>query len=569
MKPRTIRALILGSLLGLFALPLAAVPRAGKISGVVLDPSGTPQMGATVLVASEQALASRPLELLTNAAGRFDCPDLLPGLYSVRVTLAGFLPAIEEHIRVQDFRTTLLQIELGSVFASLDRLRRQPNQTVDPDEWNWVLRTSSATRPVLRFDDGEVLIAGQLSQAEQDRKNQPRNILEVTSGARHPGSVSNIADSPSTAFAYDESVGARGRLLLAGQVSHESAATAGGMSTLWIPSGDPNQGPITSLVLRESKLGPGGLTFRGMRMEHSNQLSLGDRFSVRYGAEYVMAGLLGNSSAVRPRVEVTAKLAPAWRASLIVSASPWQDPANSNNPMQSALDELDAFPTILVRSGHSVLASDWHEELAVEHPFGPKASVIVSAFHDRARNTAVFGTGDVPNPDFLQDYFSDAFTYDGGAFNSWGTRLTYRQKLTDNLDAALMYAWAGALALDASSTTGDLRDILDTHYRHSLAARVSSHIPRARTQISASYKWVNRQVVSHQDAYGEATFGMDPNMNLVVRQPLPNVFACRMVALVDFGNLLAQGYVPVTTRDGRVFLVPSYRSFRGGLSIQF
>ncbi len=569
MKPRTIRILILGSLLGLFALPLAAAPRAGKISGVVLDPSGTPQMGATVLIAAEQMQSSRPLELLTNAAGHFDCAELLPGLYSVRVTLAGFLPAIEEHIRVEDHRTTLLQIELGSIFASLERLRRQPNQNVDTDEWTWVLRTSSATRPVLRWDDGEVLLAGQQSQAEQRRKNQPRSMLELTSGARHPGSVSNLANSPSTAFAYDQGVGAHSHLLLAGQVSHESAATAGGMATIWVPSGDPNQGPITSLVLRESKLGPGGLTFRGLRMEHSNQLALGDRISVRYGAEYVMAGLEGNSSAVRPRAEVTVQLAPAWRASMIVSASPWQDSADSTNPMQSALDQLDAFPTVLVRNGHSVLASDWHEELAVEHPVGPKASLVVSAFHDRARNTAVFGTGEVANPDFLQDFFSDAFTYDGGSFSSWGTRLAYRQKLTDNLDAAIMYAWAGALALDASSTSGDLRDILDTRYRHSLAARVSSHVPRVGTQVSASYKWVNRQVVSHQDAYGEATFGMDPNMNLIVRQPLPSFFACRMVALVDLGNLLAQGYVPVTTRDGRVLLVPSYRSFRGGLSIQF
>jgi hypothetical protein len=421
----------------------------------------------------------------------------------------------------------------------------------------------------LRWDDGEVLLAGQQSQAEQSRKNHARGMLELTSGARHPGSVSNLANSPSTAFAYDQGVGVRGRLLLAGQVSHESAATAGGMATIWVPSGDPNQGPITSLVLRESKLGPGGLTFRGLRMEHSNQLALGDRVSVRYGAEYIMAGLQGNSSAVRPRADVTVKLTPAWRDSMIFSASPWQDPTDSANPMQSALDELDAFPTVLVRHGHSVLASDWHEELAVEHSFSPKASVVASAFHDRARNTAVFGTGDVPNPDFLQDFFSEAFTYDGGGFNSWGTRVAYRQKLTDNLDAAVMYAWAGALALDASSTAGDLRDILDTHYRHSLAGRVSSHVPRVGTQVSASYKWVNRQVVSHQDAYGEATFGMDPNMNLVVRQPLPSFFACRMVALVDFGNLLAQGYVPVTTHDGRVLLVPSYRSFRGGLSIQF
>jgi hypothetical protein len=42
-----------------------------------------------------------------------------------------------------------------------------------------------------------------------------------------------------------------------------------------------------------------------------------------------------------------------------------------------------------------------------------------------------------------------------------------------------------------------------------------------------------------------------------------------MQAVADFGNLLAQGYVPMTTRDGHVVLVSAYRTFRGGVSVQF
>jgi hypothetical protein len=54
-----------------------------------------------------------------------------------------------------------------------------------------------------------------------------------------------------------------------------------------------------------------------------------------------------------------------------------------------------------------------------------------------------------------------------------------------------------------------------------------------------------------------------------IRQSLPSFFPGHMQALADFGNLFAQGYVPIATGDGRVVLVPSYRYFRGGLSIQF
>jgi hypothetical protein len=40
-------------------------------------------------------------------------------------------------------------------------------------------------------------------------------------------------------------------------------------------------------------------------------------------------------------------------------------------------------------------------------------------------------------------------------------------------------------------------------------------------------------------------------------------------AVADFGNLLAQGYIPVTSQDGRVLLMPVLRTFRGGLSFEF
>jgi hypothetical protein len=39
--------------------------------------------------------------------------------------------------------------------------------------------------------------------------------------------------------------------------------------------------------------------------------------------------------------------------------------------------------------------------------------------------------------------------------------------------------------------------------------------------------------------------------------------------LADFGNLLAQGYMPVNGQESRIMLVPVFRSFRGGVSFQF
>jgi hypothetical protein len=102
-------------------------------------------------------------------------------------------------------------------------------------------------------------------------------------------------------------------------------------------------------------------------------------------------------------------------------------------------------------------------------------------------------------------------------------------------------------------------------YRHSVAARVAGKVPHTGTQIAASYKWIDGTVVSRQDLFGEAAFGVDPNLSLTIRQPLPRHWE----AVADFRNLLAQGYVPVDSEGGRMLLVPVERSFRGGVSFQF
>src|ERR1700693_3133655 len=228
---RMMRLSVFGLLLCLLAMPAMAAPNSGKISGVVLDSSGTPQMGATIFVSSDQLLNLSSIELLTNDRGRFST-DLLPsGTYSIKVTLAGFLPVIEQHIQVNDEHTTLLEIVLGSVFSSLEKLRRQPDQQVSADEWAWVLRSSAATRPVLRWHDDDVILGASPTQFETARSEEGRMRLELTSGSDHPGSVSNPADSPGTAMVYDVSLGGKQQLLIASQFSYESGSYSGGIAT--------------------------------------------------------------------------------------------------------------------------------------------------------------------------------------------------------------------------------------------------------------------------------------------------------------------------------------------------
>lgn len=553
-----------------------ARPVFGKLAGVVRDTAGTPQLGATVQVISETSPIARPEEFLTNPQGIFRGERLAPGFYTIRVTLAGFLPRLEQHVRIAANLTTVLRIELESMFASLDQLRRRSAATSDADDWKWVLRSSVAMRPVLQWmgqDDTDNAF-----NFESGVPARSRGRLELTSGARRPGSISNLADAAGTAFAYDQKVGDVGRLVLAGQMSFERAP-AGGIATIWLPTGALETGPRTTVVVREAKLGIGGPSFRGARIDQSGVVGLGQRVVLHYGAEYVFVELGGAATSLRPRAEIELRLNEAWSTAFIFAAQPgaptFVDSGGDDRAriLAAAINQLDAFPALLWRNGRPVLEGGWHEEVVARRRLGSRGSLQFAAFHDDDRHAAVFGVGkDLARADFLGDFFSPGFVTDGGSFSAWGARVALQEKISEAVDVTAIYTLAGALGPGSDSgelPMEDLRDALRTRRRQALSAGVKARIPRTGTRVLAGYKWINGKALTRLDGYGEALFQDDPYLHVSLRQALPKIGAGRWEALAECQNLLAQGYVPVNGHEGSVMLVPAFRTFRGGLSFQF
>ena len=575
---RTLGALVLTVMVSSFAANPAAAqakPVPGKLAGVVRDAAGTPQMGASVELLSEAVGVAATRSFLTNTQGMFRGDKLAPGFYTVRVTLAGFLPTLEKHIRVTSNLTTVVRIELETMFSSLDQLRRMPSSTAaQVDDWKWVLRSASAMRPVLEWVDHDTLSASTVA-ADSGRPRAPRMRMEFTDGARRPTSASSVDSSPATAVAYDQKLGGTSRMILAGQVSYDADAPAGGIATVWLPTGTLGAGPHTALVLREAKLGPEGPTFRGVRFDQGGALALGDRTVLQYGGEYVLVGLGAAASSLRPRAQLNVRLNDDWSTAFIFASMPnGPGPLEANDAqpggaLAAALNELDAFPALLWRQGHPVLQNGLHEEISAERKMGTRGTFQVAGFHDDNRHVAVFGRGsDLPTADYFQDYFSTGFAYDGGSSSSWGTRLAFHEKLDGDVELTAVYSFGGALTT-SDDTDVLLRDALRTAQRHSLGAGISAKVPRLGTKIQAGYKWVNGITVSSVDSYGQSLYRMDPYLHLIFRQPLPKFALGRWEAIADCNNLLAQGYVSTSSRDGHVVLVPAFRTFRGGLSVQF
>ena len=554
------------------AAQLKSVP--GILSGVVRDTAGTPQMGASVELIPEAVASAAPLDFFTNTEGVFRGERLTPGLYTVRVTLAGFLPTLEKHIRVSANLTTLVRIQLESLFASLEQLRRTPSSaSSEADDWKWVLRTATSVRPVLQWVEEDPL-----NTAGVDSDSVPlapaRGRLEFTDGSRRPGSVSNLPASPATAFAYDQHLGGTSRLLLAGLMSYDTDSPAGGIATVWLPTGSL-AGPHSALVLRESKLGANGPTFRGVRIDQGGSVVLGSRAVLEYGGQYVLVGLGRPATSLRPRMRLDARITKDWQASLIFASMPTgPEPLEApdgepGSDLTAALNEMDAFPVLMWRDGRPVLENGLHEELAAERKVGTRGKLQVAAFHDDNGHVAVFGRGNnLPIADFFQDVYSNGFSYDGGSSSSWGTRGAYQEKLSDDLELTALYAFAGALT-PSSSVAGPLREMLHTAGRQSAGVKVSERIPRFGTRVTVGYQWIGGATLTRVDSFGDTLFDMEPYFHLGVHQRLPKFGPGRWEANAECDNLFAQGYITLNTQDGRVTLMPAFRTFRGGLSLQF
>src|SRR5437016_2492839 len=127
-------AILLLSSLDSFAASPARLT--GSIAGIVRDNGGIPQMGATVLLLNRyERIVQRAI---TDEKGLFGFDALLPDLYSVRITLASFVPAAKHKIAVQPGMQSLLYVNMASLLSSIELVYAAPGQgALMSDDWRW------------------------------------------------------------------------------------------------------------------------------------------------------------------------------------------------------------------------------------------------------------------------------------------------------------------------------------------------------------------------------------------------------------------------------------------------
>ncbi len=543
------------------SLPAWAAERPGAISGYVRDASGIPQMGAVVEIVGS---AARSLTVFTDGAGFYSATDLLPGFYSIKVSVPSFLPALREKIGLHPGTSVHLNITLNTL---LNAMRVGPGRgTVDDDDWKWTLR-SAANRPVLRvFDDA----AGNAEQRDHSLKGTLSFL--AGSAAEGYGSGSDM----STAFSMERSIFSADRVGLSGNVGYGDSLPTAVLRATYSHRLPDGSGPSMALTVRRFAPSDPNLHYAALQsaaLTAGDDFSVGDVLELKFGSELQTIQFLGHVTAFRPFGAADLHLSPNTVVEYDYATSLPNTRAEKGFDSSPA-DLSEADPRISMSNFATRLERAHHEELNVSQRIG-RNNIQVAVFTDRVADTALTGTGNVTAAGgyLLPDVYSGTFTYGGNTLDTRGLRVVLERKLSSDLTATLDYAYGGVLDLTKPDVElQNVQEWISTQRRNAVAAKLSGTLPGSHTRWIASYRWISGPALTPVDMFNASPGQSDPFFNLFIRQPVPTLgfLPAHMEALVDLRNLLAQGYVPVMGQDGQtVYLVQAARSIRGGVTITF
>jgi hypothetical protein len=570
-----------------------ATQLSGSIAGFVRDARGIPQMGASVFLFNRSERLIQ--QAITNERGIFGFDALVPDLYSVRVSLASFVPAVKQKIAVQPGMQSLLYVDLASVLSSIELVYAAPGQgALMSDDWKWTLKASSSTRPVMRMlPDYSVSDPNPRDRASGGVFSDTRGLLNVSAG--DPGSLGSASSQTDlgTAFALATSMFGRNQLKVSGNVGYSagSATPTAGFRTSFSRDG---LGPEIAVTVQQIYLParqPDGMpALRTMSISLHDSSMLADNLRLEYGASLDSVSFLDHLNYLSKYARLSYDVGNRGTFQLAYSsgAPPVQlmagrgpDSGSERGDTAALAQDLAALsllPRVSLLDGRATVQRTQDLEFGYEKKFR-STSINFTGYRENVTNAAMtilapddaFAIGDV-----LPDISFRSSILDAGSFQRSGFATSLGQRLGDKVQVGASFGSTGGLSAGqqqlSAGTADELRSNLQTTQRFWASARASTKFPVTGTQITGSYQWMNYQstiVPDHfyltQDLYSGA------GLNVLVRQPIPSLFGFpgRLEATAEVRNGLGQGYLPLIEGGQRVTLVQSPRALRGGLSFIF
>jgi hypothetical protein len=566
------------------------VKLSGAIVGLVTNSTGVPQMGASVLLLNHQERIFQ--KVLTDEKGEFRFLGLSPDLYSLRVTLASFIPAIRKDILVQPGIRSMLNVNLTTLFSSIQVLPAMADGgTLMTDDWKWMLRSAPATRPVLRFA-ADVPSSSQ-SSSRGSMFSDTRGVVMVSAGDG-AAAVGTANEAPmGTAFAVATSLFGNNQLEVSGNLGYgsQTGVPVAAIRTAYSHAG--GNVPDVSVTVRQLFLPghAGGAAIgseaslpmlRSVSASVDNQTQLADNINLQYGFTMDSVSFGDHLNYFSPYARLSFDLGEGSELAVAYTSGNARPDLEGHGAVESEfghdLNTVGLFPRISTLGGRLNIQRGTELEATYSRKMGSRR-VELSVYHERVTNAAlsVAASSDFYDGGLLPDLFTGNAVLNAGEYHGSGYSAAFTQNVGKNLSATLMYGTMNALTASnedlAAATSEDLRSAIHSARRQAATARIAAISPWTGTHVIASYQWTNdRRAVLPGRLYSTQAMRPLPGFNVYVRQPVPglSILPMRVEAIADLRNLLAQGYLPLETSTGQeAILVQNPRSVRGGISFIF
>ena len=595
-----------------FARPASdlSLPVTGDLFGTVVDSAGVPQMGASVEILNKyRRFIARTV---TNAQGRFAVSGLSADLYSVQVSLASFLPAARDRIEVKPGANSVLEIHLATLLSNIEVNYRVPTSAMS-DDWKWVLRASPATRPVNRF------IPVDFPNATQNQV-RPRLFTGTHAMVSVSGGDGGLVDSTDsalelgTSFALSTNILGRNQVQLAGTLgqANDFGPAALALCAIYSRTPDPAFGdtlltgaPEVTVTMAQigglssqlsnnnpgtPNLNPGGIpVLRTMSLSMYQTADPVGNVHLEYGMTGEAVEFVQHASRISPFARATIDLGAVGQFVLAYSDGGRPDELTAHQQSQgTALDtpaddltapiqNLARLPQVSNSNGRLELQRTQNYEIGFRKSVGFR-TYAVSGFSEHVSNGRLNVAGDesaLPAGDLFSDGVSTTAAYNIGRYDRLGYLASVNQRVNDRFDLALAYGRLGGFAANGNSPFSATPNSSSTFLNegmHNLASlSVKAVVPRMGTHFVADYGWVDPHAVLPRHALTTQDVFATPGFNVLIRQPLPSFgLPGHLELTADLRNLLAEGYSPLATSDGRQLLVvEAPRAIRGGVKFTF
>lgn len=548
-------------------------------------------MGASVVLYDRQRRLIG--KVFTDDHGEFKLLGLTPSLYSVTVSLASFIPATKD-IVVQPGLRSVMNVSLSTLFSTIQfGYPSLESGNIMTDDWKWVLRSASSTRPVLRFIDPDPLAQPPSStNTRASVFSDTRGIVSVSAGEGTLAVGSGTEADLGTTFALETALDGNSLLQFAGNLGYGSATGVPTAAFFTSYSREmATDTPVVSVTMRQILM-PGrvvsamsGPDAGSLPMIRSVSASVDDQYrpteniTLLYGFTMDSVSFVDHLNYYSPYARLKYAIDPNTNLEFAYSsgnARPDQGGAASEDgSLQRDIAALGVFPRMSLLDGRSQIQRGQEYEIVYTHKSGSRA-YSASVYRQYITNAAITMSspaGLFPT-DVLPDVFSGSSVFNVGNFQNNGCTVSATQNLGSRSSVSIIYGDTGALTADGralvSNSPDDLRHMIHAGRRQVAATRFSTTVPKAGTHVMASYQWMgDSRVVMEGNLYSADSMQPLPGFNVFIRQPIPG-FGRHVEATADIRNMLAQGYLPFNVAGGQqVLLVQNPRSVRGGLSFTF